>query len=71
MLMLKGRSQIEIKMERNREVGVLDNARVILNPKREIKGFTIIRPITKEWAELFLRIDSNASSAIAMKSWVK
>ena len=58
-------------MDRDREAGVLDNAGVILNPKGEMNGSVITWLITKECAELFPRIISNASSVIATKSWLK
>ena len=41
-----------------------DNAGVIVNPKGEMKGSTITRPIAKECAELFPKIASNASSVV-------
>ena len=58
-------------MNKDRRVGVLDNAGVILNQKEKMKRSTVTGSIPKECAELLSRITSNASSVIATKSWVK
>ena len=41
-----------------------DNAGVIVNPKGEMKGSAINRPVGKECAELWPRIASNAGTVV-------
>ena len=41
-----------------------DNAGVIVNPKGEMKGSAVTGPITKECAEIWARIASNAGSIV-------
>jgi ribosomal protein L14 len=41
-----------------------DNAGVIVNPKGEIKGSTIIGPVAKECADLWPRIASTAGIVV-------